>query len=138
MIRKVLAGAALASAAVAATVGASGVASATGYGDGYGDAPDTVSGGYDGYDETGTGSTAPSGETTGGTGVSQFGTANGDTAIGGDPGGILNSYGSPLVNADLRCAVPAPQGVGGNVLGGPVAACEDAPVDQFDAEERII
>src|SRR5205085_267877 len=133
MIRKVLAGAALASAAVAATVGASGVASATGYTDGYGDAPEAVSGGYDG-----SASAAPSGETSGGTGVSQFGTANGDTAIGGDPGGILNSHGSPLVSADLRCAVPTPQGVGGNVLGGPVAACEDAPVDQFDADERII
>ncbi|MFZ3596221.1 hypothetical protein [Streptomyces sp. BH104] len=131
MIRKVLAGAALASAAVAATVGASGVASATGYGD----TPETVSGGYDGTD---TGAATMSGDTTSGTGVSQFATDNGDVAIGGDPGGILNSYGAPLVKADLRCAVPAPQGVGGNVLGGPVAACDDAPVDQFDAAERIL
>ncbi|MFD7292617.1 hypothetical protein ACFV9W_04945 [Streptomyces sp. NPDC059897] len=135
MIRKVLAGAALASAAVAATVGASGVASATGYGEGYGDAPETVSGGYDGTD---TDAATMTGDTTSGTGVSQFATDNGDVAIGGDPGGILNSYGAPLVSADLRCAVPAPQGVGGNVLGGPVAACDDAPVDQFDAAERIL
>lgn len=78
------------------------------------------------------------GETTSGTGASEFATRNGDVAIAGDPGGILNSYGAPFVDVDLRCAVPAAQGVGGNVLGGPVTACNNAPVDQFDAPERII
>ncbi|WP_055702086.1 MULTISPECIES: hypothetical protein [Streptomyces] len=81
--------------------------------------------------------------TVGGAGVaaadsSEFATNNGDVAIGGDPGGILNSYGASFVHVDLRCAVPAPQGVGGNVLGGPVAACTNEPVDQFDAQERIV
>ncbi|MYW65392.1 hypothetical protein GTY65_15185 [Streptomyces sp. SID8379] len=71
-------------------------------------------------------------------GAQEFATNNGDVAIGGDPGGILNSYGASFVNVDLRCAVPAPQGVGGNVLGGPVAACTNEPVDQFDAQERIV
>ncbi|MHC5260549.1 hypothetical protein ACYSUO_21925 [Streptomyces sp. UC4497] len=71
-------------------------------------------------------------------GSQEFATRNGDVAIGGDPGGILNSYGASFVNVDLRCAVAAPQGVGGNVLGGPVAACTNEPVDQFDAQERIL
>ncbi|WP_405840415.1 hypothetical protein [Streptomyces sp. NBC_01518] len=70
--------------------------------------------------------------------ASDFATRNGDTAIGGDASGILNTYGAPLVNVDLRCAVPNAQGVGGNVLGGPMAACPVAPVDQFDGPERII
>ncbi|WP_306333344.1 hypothetical protein [Streptomyces sp. KL118A] len=81
--------------------------------------------------------------TVGGAGVAaadstEFATDNGDVAIGGDPGGILNSYGASFAHVDLRCAVPAPQGVGGNVLGGPVAACTNEPVDQFDAQERIV
>ncbi|MHB9758472.1 hypothetical protein ACYBSK_29170 [Streptomyces sp. BYX5S] len=71
-------------------------------------------------------------------GAQEFAGRNGDVAIGGDTGGLLNSYGAPFVNVDLRCAVPAPEGVGGNVLGGPVAACDNAPVDQFDAPERIV
>lgn len=130
MIRKVLSGAALASAAVAATVGATGVASAAS-----GPQAETMTNAHEANEA---GRAAAFGDTTSGTGVSQFGTSNGDVAIGGDPGGILNTYGAPLVNADLRCAVPAAQGVGGNVLGGPVAACNDAPVDQFDAPERIL
>ncbi|MGW2346204.1 hypothetical protein [Streptomyces sp. NPDC001661] len=131
MIRKVLSGAALASAAVAATVGATGVATAAESGP----QAETMTNAHEANEA---GRAAAFGDTASGTGVSQFGTANGDVAIGGDPGGILNTYGAPLVNADLRCAVPAAQGVGGNVLGGPVAACNDAPVDQFDAPERIV
>ncbi|GAA1355967.1 hypothetical protein [Streptomyces beijiangensis] len=129
MIRKVLTGAALVSAAVGASVGATGVAAAA-------DGPqaETMTTAH----EASQGARASYGETMSGTGVAQFGTENGDVAIAGDPGGIANSYGAPFVNVDLRCAVPATQGVGGNVLGGPVAACDDAPIDQFDAPERII
>ncbi|MEU9366854.1 hypothetical protein AB0D78_34925 [Streptomyces avermitilis] len=65
-----------------------------------------------------------------GTGATDFGTRNGDTAIVGEVGGILNTYGASLVN-DLRCAVPLPEGegIGGHLLGGPKAACNVAPVD---------
>jgi hypothetical protein len=53
--------------------------------------------------------TIATGETASGSGTaSDFATRNGDTAI------------------------------GGNVLGGPMAACPVAPVDQFDGPERII
>ncbi|MEU6120760.1 hypothetical protein [Streptomyces sp. NPDC047123] len=130
MIRKVLAGAALASAAAAATVGTTGIASAT---EG-GPQAETATSAHDMNQSA----RAAYGETASGTGVSPFATENGDVAIAGDPGGIANSYGAPFVDVDLRCAVPATQGVGGNVLGGPVAACDTAPVDQFDAPERIL
>ncbi|WP_306324101.1 MULTISPECIES: hypothetical protein [unclassified Streptomyces] len=129
MIRKVLTGAALASAAAAATVGATGVASAA-------DSPqaETMTNAHD-ANEAGR---ASYDETTSGTGTSRFATENGDVAIGGDTGGLLNTYGAPLVDVDLRCAVPGAQGVGGNVLGGPSANCTNEPVDQFDAPERIL
>ncbi|MFM9447664.1 hypothetical protein [Streptomyces acidiscabies] len=79
------------------------------------------------------------GDTASGSGsVEPFSTRNGDTAIGGDASGILNTYGAPLVNVDNRCLAAGVQGVGGNVLGGPSATCDPAPVDQFDAPERII
>ncbi|MGY0021069.1 hypothetical protein [Streptomyces sp. cg35] len=130
MIRKVLAGAALASAAAAATVGATGVASAT---EG-GPQAETMTSAHDANQAA----RASVGSTSYGTGASEFATDNGDVAIAGDPGGIANSYGAPFVDVDLRCAVPAAQGVGGNVLGGPVAACTNEPVDQFDAPERIL
>ncbi|MGY0020996.1 hypothetical protein [Streptomyces sp. cg35] len=130
MIRKVMAGAALASAAAAATVGAAGVASAAEA------APqaDSMTSAHD----MNQASRAAYGETMSGTGTSQFATDNGDVAIAGDPGGIANTYGSSFVNVDLRCAVADPQGVGGNVLGGPVSTCTNEPVDQYDAEERIL
>ncbi|MFI6942853.1 hypothetical protein ACIBI4_26595 [Streptomyces sp. NPDC050418] len=131
MIKTVLSGAAI---ATVATMAAAGSASAA-----------TVSG-PEGQNHTATSAGEASsaarvayGETTSGSGsASDFATRNGDTAIGGDASGILNTYGAPLVDVDLRCAVPNPQGVGGNVLGGPMAACPVAPVDQFDAPERII
>ncbi|MGY0024154.1 hypothetical protein [Streptomyces sp. cg35] len=131
MIRKVLAGAALATAAAAATVGSTGVASATTGG------PEAENMQTSAHDMNQAARVAY-GDTTSGTGSSEFATRNGDVAIAGDPGGILNSYGAPFVDVDLRCAVPAAQGVGGNVLGGPVTTCNNAPVDQFDAPERII
>ncbi|MFI6689779.1 hypothetical protein, partial [Streptomyces sp. NPDC050485] len=60
-----------------------------------------------------------------------FGTRNGDTVIAGGAGGILNTYGASLVNVDLRCAVPLPEGegIGGHAFGGPKAACNIAPVN---------
>ncbi|WP_372351382.1 hypothetical protein [Streptomyces sp. KL116D] len=131
MIRKVLAGAALATAAAAATVGSTGVAVAHTGG------PEAENMQTSAHDMNQAARVA-NGETTSGTGASEFATSNGDVAIAGDPGGILNSYGAPFVDVDLRCAVPAAQGVGGNVLGGPVTACNNAPVDQFDAPERIV
>ncbi|MFJ9870951.1 hypothetical protein [Streptomyces sp. NPDC101165] len=69
-----------------------------------------------------------------------FGTGNGDTVIAGEPSGILNTYGAPFVNADLRCAVPLPEGegIGGHGLGGPKAACNIAPVDQFQAPQKLL
>ncbi|MHB9758471.1 hypothetical protein ACYBSK_29165 [Streptomyces sp. BYX5S] len=133
MIRKVLAGAALATAATAATVSTAGMAAATTGGP---EAENLTTSAHDmnqaarvAYGETVSGT---------GNGSSEFATDNGDVAIAGDTGGVANSYGAPFANVDLRCAVPAAQGVGGNVLGGPVAACDNAPVDQFDAPERII
>ncbi|NEB81923.1 hypothetical protein G3I40_42925 [Streptomyces sp. SID14478] len=130
MIRKVLAGAALATAATAATVGAAGIASAhTG-----GPTAETMTNAH----EANQAARAAAGETAYGTGATEFATDNGDVAIAGDPGGVANSYGAPFAHVDLRCAVPAAQGVGGNVLGGPVAACTNEPVDQFDAPERIL
>ncbi|WP_369394726.1 hypothetical protein AB5J72_49955 [Streptomyces sp. CG1] len=69
-----------------------------------------------------------------------FGTRNGDTAITGDAGGILNTYGAPLINADLRCLVPLPEGegIGGHGLGSLKAFCNIAPVDQFQAPQKLL
>ena len=73
-------------------------------------------------------------------GASDFGTRNGNTVIAGESGGILNTYGAPLANVDLRCAVPLPEGegIGGHGLGGPKAACNIAPVDQFQAPQKLL
>ncbi|MGW2813528.1 hypothetical protein [Streptomyces sp. NPDC001415] len=81
-----------------------------------------------------------SGTTVSGTGATDFGTRNGDTAIAGDAGGILNTYGAPLINIDGRCLVPLPEGegIGGHLLGGPKAACNIAPVDQYQAPQKLL
>ncbi|MFI1369176.1 hypothetical protein [Streptomyces griseochromogenes] len=72
--------------------------------------------------------------------ATDFGTASGDTAITGDAGGILNTYGAPLINADLRCAVPLPEGegIGGHLLGEPKAACNIAPADQYQEPQKLL
>ncbi|WP_280703506.1 hypothetical protein [Kitasatospora sp. GP82] len=69
-----------------------------------------------------------------------FGTRNGDSAIAGDAGGILNTYGAPLINVDGRCLVPLPEGegIGGHLLGGPKATCNIAPVDQFQVPQKLL
>ena len=80
------------------------------------------------------------GATVSGTGATNFATRNGDTAIVGEAGGILNTYGASLVNVDGRCLVPLPEGegIGGHLLGGPKAACNIAPVDQFQAPQKLL
>ncbi|MFD9632390.1 hypothetical protein [Streptomyces violascens] len=72
--------------------------------------------------------------------ASDFGTRNGNTSIAGEAGGIGNTYGAPFANADLRCAVPLPEGegIGGHGLGGPKAACNVAPVDQYQAPQKLL
>ncbi|WP_406510350.1 hypothetical protein [Streptomyces sp. NBC_00212] len=73
-------------------------------------------------------------------GAKDFATRNGDTAITGDAGGILNTYGAPLINVDGRCVVPLPEGegIGGHLLGSPKAACNIAPVDQYQAPQKLL
>ncbi|KOU34662.1 hypothetical protein ADK54_09615, partial [Streptomyces sp. WM6378] len=68
------------------------------------------------------------------------GTRNGNTSIAGEAGGIGNTYGAPFINVDLRCAVPLPEGegIGGHLLGGPKAACNIAPVDQYQAPQKLL
>ncbi|MFD0419836.1 hypothetical protein [Streptomyces sp. NPDC127108] len=126
MIKRMLAGAAL---AAAATMAVAGTASATAHGP---EAENTVTSAHDAIKK------ARAGGADGG--ASDFATDNGDVAIAGDPGGVLNTYGAPLVNVDLRCAVPQPEGegIGGHLLGGPKAACNVAPVDQYQAPQRLL
>ncbi|GGT85176.1 hypothetical protein [Streptomyces violascens] len=73
-------------------------------------------------------------------GASDFATRNGNTSIAGEAGGILNTYGASLINVDLRCAVPLPEGegIGGHALGGPKASCNVAPVDQYQAPQKLL
>ncbi|MGW2320146.1 hypothetical protein [Streptomyces sp. NPDC001680] len=72
--------------------------------------------------------------------ATDFGTRDGNTSIAGDSGGILNTYGAQLINIDLRCAVPLPEGegIGGHALGGPKTACNIAPVDQYQAPQKLL
>ncbi|KOU39642.1 hypothetical protein ADK54_25070 [Streptomyces sp. WM6378] len=72
--------------------------------------------------------------------ATDFGTRNGDTFIAGGAGGILNTYGAPLINVDGRCLVPMPEGegIGGHLLGGPKAACNAAPVNQYQGPQKLL
>ncbi|MFI6049183.1 hypothetical protein ACIBCO_03725 [Streptomyces violascens] len=72
--------------------------------------------------------------------TTDFGTRNGDTVIAGGAGGILNTYGASLISADLRCAIPMPEGegIGGHLLGGPKAACNVAPVRQYQGPQKLL
>ncbi|MER6382849.1 hypothetical protein [Streptomyces sp. NPDC001250] len=80
------------------------------------------------------------GTRSGGTGATDFGTRSDGTAIPGGAGGILNTYGAPLINIDGRCLVPLPEGegIGGHALGGPKASCNIAPVDQYQAPQKLL
>ncbi|WP_159047686.1 hypothetical protein [Streptomyces sp. WM6378] len=79
-----------------------------------------------------------------GDGATAFSTRNGDTVItgadGDGAGGILNTYGASLANIDGRCLVPLPEGegIGGHGLTGPKAACNIAPVDQYEAPQKLL
>ncbi|MGW2817925.1 hypothetical protein [Streptomyces sp. NPDC001415] len=75
-----------------------------------------------------------------GMGASAFATRNGNTTIAGEAGGILNTYGAPLINVDLRCAIPLPEGegIGGHGLTGPKAACNLAPVEQYQGPQKLL
>ncbi|MFE4872008.1 hypothetical protein [Streptomyces sp. NPDC056682] len=86
---------------------------------------------------TGNGSNGSSGASVG---AKDFATRNGDTVIGGEAGGIGNTYGAPLINIDGRCLAPLPEGegIGGHALGGPKSACNVAPVDQFQAPQKLL
>ncbi|MFI6049182.1 hypothetical protein ACIBCO_03720 [Streptomyces violascens] len=84
------------------------------------------------------------GSSASGAGASDFATRNGDTVITGEDGegagGILNTYGASLINVDGRCLVPLPEGegIGGHGLTGPKAACNIAPVDQYEAPQKLL
>ncbi|MFD0419835.1 hypothetical protein [Streptomyces sp. NPDC127108] len=129
MIKRALAGAALATAAGMAVAGPA--AAVTGH------APESgaATSAHDAIMQL----RAP-GDTVSGSGSADFATDHGDVAIAGDPGGIANTYGGSLVNADLRCLVPQPEGegIGGHLLGGPKATCTVAPVDQYQAPQRLL
>ncbi|MEU4932608.1 hypothetical protein AB0G54_40010 [Streptomyces yokosukanensis] len=72
--------------------------------------------------------------------ATDFGTRNGNTTIAGEAGGILNTYGAPFANVDLRCAVPLPEGegIGGHLLGGSKTECNLAPTDQYQAPQKLL
>ncbi|MFJ8313422.1 MULTISPECIES: hypothetical protein [unclassified Streptomyces] len=91
-------------------------------------------------DLTGTGTSTGAGGASSGSGATDFATSNGNTVIGGEAGGILNTYGASLVNVDLRCAVPLPEGegIGGHALGSPKTACNVAPVNQYQAPQKLL
>ncbi|GAA2463270.1 hypothetical protein ACFPFX_30835 [Streptomyces mauvecolor] len=80
------------------------------------------------------------GPTAGGTGATGFGTLNGDTAITGESGGILNNHGAPLGHIDGRCLVPLPEGegIGGHGLGSLKTECNIEPTDQFQAPQKLL
>ncbi|MEV5282902.1 hypothetical protein [Streptomyces sp. NPDC051994] len=69
-----------------------------------------------------------------------FGTLNGNTAITGESGGILNNHGAPLGHIDGRCLVPLPEGegIGGHGLGSLKNECNLAPADQFQAPQKLL
>ncbi|MDA5147619.1 hypothetical protein PEM37_39715 [Streptomyces sp. AD681] len=72
--------------------------------------------------------------------ASDFSTNSGDVDVVGDTGGILNSHGAPVVNVDLRCAVPNPdvQYIGGTLFGGNRAACNTQPVALGLGDHRVL
>ena len=73
-------------------------------------------------------------------GATGFGTINGDTSITGESGGILNNHGAPLGHIDGRCLVPLPEGegIGGHGLGSLKNQCNIAPVEQFQAPQKLL
>ncbi|MER5549524.1 hypothetical protein ABT072_45805 [Streptomyces sp. NPDC002589] len=72
--------------------------------------------------------------------ATDFATRNADTSITGEAGGILNTYGAPLINIDGRCLVPLPEGegIGGHGLGSLKNECNLAPVDQYQGPQKLL
>jgi hypothetical protein len=116
MIKKVLAGTALAlSAATALAAPASALDCAGG-----------DDGGMGGSAQQAIGSYHMDGETSAGEGT--YGNHFGDTLT-GSQNGVINDNGAPLADVDLRCAVANATGVAG--MWGNKNSCSEAPVDQF-------
>ncbi|MFD9632437.1 hypothetical protein [Streptomyces violascens] len=136
MIKQVLAGAAFATAATMAVAAPASAATAT-------QAPNPLqipTSALQSLLSTAAGPTVGGMGSMGSAGATGFATRNGNTTIAGEAGGIGNTYGASLVNIDLRCAVPLPEGegIGGHALGGPKAACNLAPVDQYQAPQKLL
>ncbi|WP_256725807.1 hypothetical protein [Streptomyces sp. IMTB 2501] len=72
--------------------------------------------------------------------ATDFATRSGDTSLMGEVGGILNNHGAPLGNIDGRCLVPLPEGegIGGHGLGSLMNECNIAPVDQYQAPQKLL
>ncbi|MFD7166428.1 hypothetical protein [Streptomyces violascens] len=136
MIKQVLAGAAFATAATMAVAAPASAATAT-------QAPNPLpipTSTLQSLLSTAAGPTVGGMGSMGSAGATDFATRNGNTTIAGEAGGIGNTYGASLINVDLRCAVPLPEGegIGGHALGGPKAACNIAPVDQYQAPQKLL
>ncbi|MCG7524776.1 hypothetical protein MHW47_10040 [Streptomyces sp. OfavH-34-F] len=69
-----------------------------------------------------------------------FSANRGEVEAAGDTGGLLNGHAAPVVNADLRCAVPNPdvQYIGGTLFGGDKAACNTSPVTMSLGDHRVL
>ncbi|MFC1419929.1 hypothetical protein [Streptacidiphilus cavernicola] len=115
MIKKVLAGAALAVSATMAIAAPASAADCKGV-----DSNESAQGAINSYHMDGGGDTA-SGEGT-------YGSHYGDT-VAGHQDGAINNNGAPFVGVDLRCAVANATGVAGDW--GNKNSCNEAPVDQF-------
>ncbi|MFE3183730.1 hypothetical protein ACFXKR_23125 [Streptomyces violascens] len=136
MIKQVLAGAAFATAATMAVAAPASAATAT-------QAPNPLqipTSALQSLLSTAAGPTVGGMGSMGSASATGFATRNGNTTIAGEAGGIGNTYGASLINVDLRCAVPLPEGegIGGHALGGPKAACNLAPVDQYQAPQKLL
>ena len=116
MIKKILAGTALALSAAAAVAAP---ASAADCQPGEGTGPATAQQAISSYQMDG-------GNTTAGEGT--YGNHFGST-LAGSQDGVINNNGAPFVDVDLRCAVANPTGVAG--VWGNKNSCSNAPVDQF-------
>ncbi|MFC1419927.1 hypothetical protein [Streptacidiphilus cavernicola] len=113
MMKKVLAGTALAVCATVAAAGPASAASCMGA-----ENHETASQAIDSY--------RMGGDTASGEGT--YGNHFGDTLVGSQDG-VINNNGAPFVYVDLRCAVPNATGVGATF--GSKNSCSNAPVDQF-------
>lgn len=72
--------------------------------------------------------------------TAEFSASGGEAEAAGDTGGLLNSHAAPVVNVDLRCAVPNPdvQYIGGTLFGGKEAACNTSPVTMGLGDHQVL